>query len=114
MNAVPGLRGEFLRQTQQTQGFTISSIHLLDASERGTVVQAAHAQLTTDVLSTTASTLPASERISQWQRANSTALVRTSAIVDDIVSNDTADLATLSVALREVRALVRAASLPSR
>jgi glutamate dehydrogenase len=77
-------------------------------------LQAAHAELTTDVLQTTASTVPADERIANWQQANSAALVRASAIVDDIVSNDTADLATLSVALREVRALVRAASLPSR
>jgi glutamate dehydrogenase len=77
-------------------------------------LQAAQAELTTDVLQTTASTLSADERISQWQQTNSVAINRAGAIIDDIVSNDSADLATLSVALREVRALVRAASLPSR
>jgi hypothetical protein len=34
--------------------------------------------------------------------------------VDDILGGDSADLATLSVGLREVRALVRAAALPGR
>jgi len=77
-------------------------------------LQAAHAELTTDVLLSTPSSVAAEERISLWQQANSAALTRTAAVVDDIISSDTADLATLSVALREVRALVRAASLPSR
>jgi len=77
-------------------------------------LQAAHAELTTDVLLSTPSSAAAEERISLWQQVNPAALTRAGAVVDDIISSDTADLATLSVALREVRALVRAASLPSR
>ena len=75
---------------------------------------AAHAELTSDVLLSTPTAVPADERISGWQQANSAALTRAGAVVDDILASDSADLATLSVALREVRALVRAASLPGR
>ena len=77
-------------------------------------LQAAHAELTTDVLLSTPPTATADARIVSWQQANAAALMRTRTVVDDIASGDSADLATLSVALREVRALVRAASLPGR
>ena len=77
-------------------------------------LQAAHAELTTDVLASTPPTAAADTRIASWQRVNAAALVRTRAVVDDIASSENTDLATLSVALREVRALVRAASLPGR
>jgi glutamate dehydrogenase len=75
---------------------------------------AAHGELTTDVLLSTSPSAAADERIAAWQEANAVALTRTEAVVNDIVSSEGADLATLSVALREVRALVRAASLPGR
>jgi glutamate dehydrogenase len=75
---------------------------------------AAHAELTSDVLLSTPAAVPADERIAGWQQANSAALTRAGAVVDDILASESTDLATLSVALREVRALVRAASLPGR
>jgi glutamate dehydrogenase len=76
-------------------------------------LEAAHAELTTDVLLSAGTLTAADERIADWRRANEAALARTASFVTDITSGDAADLATLSVALREIRALVRAASLPS-
>jgi glutamate dehydrogenase len=75
-------------------------------------LEAAHAELTTDVLLSTGASATADDRISAWQQANSAALARATAFIDDISVSDGADLATLSVALREVRALARAAALP--
>jgi glutamate dehydrogenase len=77
-------------------------------------LQAAHTELTSDVLTSTSADVDAQERVLSWQQANSSAVGRASSVVDDILAGDGADLATLSVALREVRALVRAASLPAR
>jgi glutamate dehydrogenase len=74
---------------------------------------AAHAELTADVLASTPAG-GADERIEAWRAANAAALTRAGAVVDDILGGESADLATLSVALREVRALVRAAALPGR
>ncbi len=75
---------------------------------------AAHAELTADVLASTQAGASADDRIAAWRQANAAALTRTGAVVDDIIASDNADLASLSVALREVRALVRAAGLPGR
>jgi glutamate dehydrogenase len=75
-------------------------------------LEAAHAELTTDVLLSTGAAATAEERIGAWQRANVIALTRAAAFVDDITASDGADLATLSVALREIRTLARAAALP--
>ncbi|MDQ1495702.1 MAG: glutamate dehydrogenase, partial [Actinomycetota bacterium] len=76
-------------------------------------LEAAHAELTTDVLLSAGALTSADERIAGWRRSNEVALARAASFVTDITSGDAADLATLSVALREIRALVRAASLPS-
>ncbi len=75
-------------------------------------LEAAHAELTIDVLLSTPSAMSADARIAAWQQVNAAALARATAFVDDISASDGADLATLSVALREVRALARAAALP--
>ena len=75
-------------------------------------LEAAHAELTTDVLLSTPSAVSADARIAAWQQVNAAALARATSFVDDISASDGADLATLSVALREVRALARAAALP--
>ena len=75
-------------------------------------LEAAHAELTTDVLLSTGASATADGRISAWQQANGAALARATAFIDDISVSEGADLATLSVALREVRALARAAALP--
>ena len=75
-------------------------------------LEAAHAELTIDVLLSTRTGASADTRITAWQEVNAAALARATAFVDDISASDGADLATLSVALREVRALARAAALP--
>jgi glutamate dehydrogenase len=75
-------------------------------------LQAAHAELTTDVLLSTAATSSPDEWVRVWQEVNSGALARATAFVDDVGAIEVADLATLSVALREIRALARAAALP--
>ena len=77
-------------------------------------LQASHAELTHDVLLTTPEGLAAEKRIASWQQANVAAVTRATSVVDDILASDNPDVATLSVALREIRTLVRAASLPSR
>jgi glutamate dehydrogenase len=76
-------------------------------------LEATHAELTADVLAATDATAPVDTRIEQWKSANTAALARAAALLDDIAASDSADLATLSVALREVRALARAAALPT-
>jgi glutamate dehydrogenase len=86
--------------------------HTLARSAARDDLEAAHAELTTDVLLSTPSTMSADARIAAWQQVNEAALARANAFVDDISASDGADLATLSVALREVRALARAAALP--
>ena len=90
---------------------TVARLHA-DAAFRDDL-EAAHAELTTDVLLSAGALTSADERIADWQRSNEVALARAASFVTDITSGDAADLATLSVALREIRALVRAASLPS-
>ncbi len=76
-------------------------------------LEATHAELTADVLAATDASAPVDTRIEQWKGANTAALARAAALLDDIAASDSADLATLSVALREVRALARAAALPT-
>jgi glutamate dehydrogenase len=74
----------------------------------------AHAELTTEVLLSTPAGIGAEKRISSWQQANAAAVDRAAAMLDDVATGDGPDLAALSVALREIRALVRTASLPGR
>jgi glutamate dehydrogenase len=76
-------------------------------------LQAAHTELTTDVLGSTSDGDVPAERVAVWLAANSSAADRAQSVIDDILGGDSSDLATLSVALREIRALVRAASLPA-
>jgi glutamate dehydrogenase len=77
-------------------------------------LQAAHSELTSDVLAATSDGDRVSDRVQSWLETNASAVARAGAIVSDILDGETSDLATLSVALREIRALVRAASLPGQ
>ncbi len=78
-------------------------------------LQAAHAELTRDVLRATPAGLGADKRISAWTQTNSAAVSRATSVIEEILAAEgAADVATLSVALREIRTLVRAASLPTR
>ncbi len=67
---------------------------------------AALAGLTYNVLTTTA-VAPAPERIAAWENDNAEGLARARGTLDEILSSETSDLATLSVALRTIRTLLR-------
>ena len=68
---------------------------------------AALAGLTQNVLTSTSSTDPPKERIDAWEQQNAEGVARAEATLAEIVSLDTFDLATLSVALRTIRTLLR-------
>ena len=68
-------------------------------------VYAALASITLAVLRVTDPELPASERMEQWEQANSERVARTRGTVAEALSRETPDLATLSVALRVMRGL---------
>ncbi len=70
---------------------------------------AAHAALTTDVLAAT-DTGDAEKRIGAWAELNSASVGRATLLLSDIVASETFDLATLSVALRQIRGLAAAKS----
>ncbi|MDG4764300.1 NAD-glutamate dehydrogenase [Solwaraspora sp. WMMD406] len=70
---------------------------------------AALAALTVEVLTSTKSDLPVGERAEQWEQANASAVVRVSRAMEDF-AHSPADLAALSVLLRQIRTLVRTSS----
>ncbi|WP_214321027.1 NAD-glutamate dehydrogenase [Nonomuraea sediminis] len=73
---------------------------------------AAHASLTRDVLTHSTSGQSPEERLALWTEANSAAVSRARQTLSEIWESDNFDLATLSVALRAVRTLVRSSTLP--
>ncbi|MFI6596139.1 NAD-glutamate dehydrogenase [Nonomuraea sp. NPDC050536] len=73
---------------------------------------AAHASLTRDVLAHSTPGLSPEERLALWTEANSAAVARARQTLSEIWESDNFDLATLSVALRAVRTLVRSSTLP--
>jgi glutamate dehydrogenase len=70
---------------------------------------AALAALTAEVLQSTSDGASAEERIAEWERANATSIARTRAAIGDFEESQ-ADLAALSVLLRQIRQLVRTSS----
>ncbi|MDQ1665789.1 MAG: glutamate dehydrogenase [Actinomycetota bacterium] len=68
---------------------------------------AALAGLTTNVLTSTSSTDSPAERIEAWEEANREGVTRAQSTLEEIITSDTFDLATLSVALRTIRTLLR-------
>jgi glutamate dehydrogenase len=58
------------------------------------------------VLSTTAPVSPPADRIDEWSATEGVVLQRAMATLEEIWSEDTPDLARLSVGLRVVRSLV--------
>ena len=68
---------------------------------------AALAGLTSDVLSTTDSTAAPAKRIREWEERNGEGVARAEATLREIAGADTFDLATLSVALRTIRTLLK-------
>jgi glutamate dehydrogenase len=71
---------------------------------------AALAALTTEVLSATPDDLPAEARIDAWEEANASNIARARNAIGEF-GESRADLAALSVVLRQVRTLVRSSSL---
>ncbi|MGW0073555.1 NAD-glutamate dehydrogenase, partial [Streptosporangium sandarakinum] len=75
---------------------------------------AAHASLTRDVLAHSTPGLSPEERLAHWTEANAAAVARARQTLSEIWESDNFDLATLSVALRAIRALVATVNLPLR
>ncbi|MGN9783709.1 NAD-glutamate dehydrogenase [Nonomuraea sp. ZG12] len=73
---------------------------------------AAHSALTRDVLVHSTPGLSPEQRLARWTEANSAAVRRSKQTLSEIWESDNFDLATLSVALRAIRTLVSATSLP--
>jgi len=72
-------------------------------------VYAAQAALTAEVLRTTDAGEP-EKRIAAWVEHNATAVSRASQVLADIVAGEVYDVATLSVALRQIRGLTQTSS----
>ncbi|MBA2561286.1 MAG: NAD-glutamate dehydrogenase, partial [Propionibacteriales bacterium] len=68
-----------------------------------------HAALTSEVLAGTDAHLSADERVAAWEAREDVVALRARSTLDDILTDDDADLARLSVALRVVRTMVAAA-----
>ncbi|HEX5540815.1 MAG TPA: NAD-glutamate dehydrogenase [Micromonospora sp.] len=67
---------------------------------------AALAALTVEVFGSTPDSLPATERVDQWEQTNATSVTRTRVAMGEF-HDSRADLAALSVLLRQIRTLVR-------
>ena len=70
---------------------------------------AAMAALTSEVMTSTDADLSASDRVSQWEGDNAATLSRVNSAMDEFAGSD-ADLAALSVLLRQIRTLVQASA----
>jgi glutamate dehydrogenase len=65
-----------------------------------------HAQLTAQVLAETSADQPVPVRIADWEEDDEVVVSRAVSTLDEICSDDRADLARLSVGLRVVRSLL--------
>ncbi|MEV0900947.1 NAD-glutamate dehydrogenase [Actinoplanes sp. NPDC049802] len=70
---------------------------------------AALAALTAEVLHSTPSSAPPEDRVSEWEQVNAASIARASNAMGD-VDDSPADLAALSVLLRQIRTLVKTSS----
>jgi glutamate dehydrogenase len=70
------------------------------------------AEITAEILRSTVGDLPPAERIEAWVNANWEPVERTLQVLTDINASGAFGLATLSVALREIRNLITASSTP--
>jgi glutamate dehydrogenase len=69
-------------------------------------LHAVHAQLTTQVLATTSADDPAPARIAAWEDQNPVVVPRAAGTLEEICTDEQADLARLSVGLRVARGLL--------
>ncbi len=70
---------------------------------------AVHSQLTAQVLRSTSSEDSVPARIAAWEEADHVVVLRAAATLEEICADESADLARMSVGLRVVRGLLRAA-----
>jgi glutamate dehydrogenase len=68
-----------------------------------------HSALTAEVLGCTSEDQPVDDRISDWEKRNEIVVGRARATLNEICSDDNADLARMSVGLRVVRTLLASA-----
>jgi glutamate dehydrogenase len=68
------------------------------------------ADLTANVLAETEDGLDPDARIAAWEKANAEGLARSRGTLDEIMAAESYDIATLSVGLRTIRALLRSGS----
>ena len=69
-------------------------------------LHAVHAQLTAQVLAATSSDQPVPVRVADWEEDDTVVIGRAVGTLDEICSDEHADLARLSVGLRVVRTLL--------
>jgi len=69
-------------------------------------LHAVHSQLTAQVLRATSADEPAPARIATWEEGDAVAVARATGTLEEICSDDQADLARMSVGLRVVRGLL--------
>jgi glutamate dehydrogenase len=74
-------------------------------------VQSEHRALTADVLRESGNG-PVAERLGAWIAHNAAAVERCTQVLADVKAGDASDLATLSVAVREIRNLIEATAAP--
>jgi glutamate dehydrogenase len=75
-------------------------------------LQSEHRSLTADILGESEDG-PVVERVATWVRHNASAVERCEQVLADAKAGDASDLATLSVAVREIRNLIEATSAPA-
>jgi glutamate dehydrogenase len=75
-------------------------------------LQSEHRSLTADILDESANG-DVTERVSAWLEHNAGAVGRTEQVLADVKAGNAPDLATLSVAVREIRNLIEATAAPT-
>jgi glutamate dehydrogenase len=97
---LPLMVGRILRLPRDDRWQTMARAALRDD------LHAVHAQLTAQILESTSPDDPAPVRISVWEESDETVVARAAETLEQICSDDSADLARMSVGLRVVRGLL--------
>jgi glutamate dehydrogenase len=98
------LREQVLALPRDTRWQTLARAALRDD------LYAAHAALVADVMAKTDAKLPLDDRLASWAEANQVAVARAAKILGDVTAADVQDLATLSVALRQIRGVLQSSA----
>jgi glutamate dehydrogenase len=98
------LREQVLALPRDTRWQTLARAALRDD------LYAAHAALTADVIAKTDAKLGVDQRLGAWIEANQVAVSRAGEILSDVTNAEVQDLATLSVALRQIRGVIQSST----